>query len=1322
MTYKIISFILIIVHALLLGFLATVRSSLTSILATVLSLITTITLNIIFLVDNRRVTRSTTEASLYLIITGLTDLISLRSTWLRGRSPAVTTLIAFSIVCKALLLGLETYPKSFYDGKAENYAPEDRSALLARVFFWYINPLLKLGDQTILTLSDLYPLNEEFHAENTGKSISKLWLKHKDRENHALLLTILDYIKFQYLGLLPAQLLFSFFRFSQSFLISSIITYLETPSHQKDPNKLPVLLTAAVVIYIGTSTSLVQVAHIVARLSTSFLSASTVLLTDHSLFALTPGLAPLSLITSDLTGLNEGLQILLEIPISFLEVIIGSTLLWFLLGPIAVVPCLVVCVCTYLQTVTSKKVPVLQAEWMAQVEKRVSVATNVLRNMKSVKAAGLVRAMETWLTKERGIEVDKVKKLRWVFLRGIIVTNFPFLFNGLIVFVIFEVMAAVNGTPRLTAAEAFTSLALLNMIALPAARLLRSIPRCLASMGNVQRIESFLRSEKFEDWRGDLEDDGRVVVEVDGLSTKENKEVKPINFKAIKGSLTMVIGPVGCGKSTLLRCMQGEVKATSGSVSLSAKLVGYCGQAPWLPNDTIRSAIIGPSTSTEDEHWYKKILSLCCLDTDFDQFPKGDLAEVGSKGLKLSGGQKQRIALARVLYARCPILLLDDFISGLDERTRNTIVNRLFVPDGFIKQQGITVILVTHLTAYMSLADQLLVLDKQGAQEYAGPPADWDEYIEVLHKGEEKLKDLTSNSTPPEKSTLAAIPPKDDENRQIGDTEDWFYYGKVIGLWPIIAIIPISFMACVGINFQMFILKWATDPGKNMSLPIFIIIYAVSMIIATASITLMIAFILLIIAPLSSINLHRILTKTVLHAPLSLFDKLDSSLLINRFSQDMSLVDMMLPTTIYNVIVLFMLGLIELSLICSGSSYMALSVPVVFTVLYFIQRYYLRTSRQLRLLDIEAKSPLYRHLTESLEGNTTIRALRWIGPYRSLLFENINGMLGPAYTLNCAQRWLSLALDLTVAGMGILVVSLALLVPGSSSGGTVGISMVSILSFNNHLQEFVSNWINAEMFLGAVRRTREFERDVEPEDKGEDDTEEMTMEVGDILWKGVGVVYEDGTRALDNVCVNVLAGENVAITGRTGSGKSTLVSVLLRLVPYRDGEIRIAGHRLDTIPLHTLRKHIICLPQDALIFSAPLKFTLDPTLSVDDEILIKALKQVELWNTLEQRGGLDADLQPDSLSAGEQQLIALARALVRKHELGNNCILVLDEATSNVDAITQEIVRKVVDDAFKGITVIQVAHRGEVVATCQKVIKMDAGKVVGVDKVVPPLS
>jgi ATP-binding cassette subfamily C (CFTR/MRP) protein 1 len=176
--------------------------------------------------------------------------------------------------------------------------------------------------------------------------------------------------------------------------------------------------------------------------------------------------------------------------------------------------------------------------------------------------------------------------------------------------------------------------------------------------------------------------------------------------------------------------------------------------------------------------------------------------------------------------------------------------------------------------------------------------------------------------------------------------------------------------------------------------------------------------------------------------------------------------------------------LTNLGIVCVASRYMAASIPVILFVLYWIQRFYLRTSRQIRLLDLEARSPLYKHFTETLEGLTTIRALCWGETFNQTALRILDVSQKPYYTLFIIQRWLSLVLECTVAGIGVLVVALALRLPGSS-GGAVGVALTSILGFNVNLQSLISSWTNAEMALGSVARTRSFMRDtpkeVEPE-------------------------------------------------------------------------------------------------------------------------------------------------------------------------------------------------------------------------------------------------
>jgi ATP-binding cassette subfamily C (CFTR/MRP) protein 1 len=184
------------------------------------------------------------------------------------------------------------------------------------------------------------------------------------------------------------------------------------------------------------------------------------------------------------------------------------------------------------------------------------------------------------------------------------------------------------------------------------------------------------------------------------------------------------------------------------------------------------------------------------------------------------------------------------------------------------------------------------------------------------------------------------------------------------------------------------------------------------------------------------------------------------------------------------------------------------------------------------------------------------------------------------------------------------------------------------------------------------------------------------------------------------------------------SGKSTLLSSLLRLVDPSDGQIVIDGVDIGKVNKNIVRDRLICLPQDALIFPGTFRFNLDPISRIpEDEKLVEVLKSVRLWDMVEQRGGLLSDLKVDTLSHGEQQLLALARAILRKQAAAGHCILVLDEATSNLDKGTEVLIQEVISKEWKNNTVITVAHRLETVQDSDYIVLLEKGEVI---KIGPP--
>jgi ATP-binding cassette, subfamily C (CFTR/MRP), member 1 len=305
------------------------------------------------------------------------------------------------------------------------------------------------------------------------------------------------------------------------------------------------------------------------------------------------------------------------------------------------------------------------------VQRRVGICSSVLRSMKSVKLTGLVVSMSDLVQSERVRELQKAKQFRILTVWVQLVSNLPTTIAPMIAFAAYVIKADIDHTAQLTTAQAFTALSVLTLLTAPTSQLLGAMPTITAGMGCVRRIHAFISSDAHDDKRDVLDNHHANHSFTDAskskLDTFDEKAEKgsqssndtvisfnnvilptsgdggknAITFEAGRGTLTTVLGPVGCGKSTLLRCVLGEIQQTSGDVSVASTYIGYCSQSPWIPNERIRASIIGPNDF--DEPWYREVIKICELESDFSQMPENDLTITGSRGIVLSGGQKHRI-------------------------------------------------------------------------------------------------------------------------------------------------------------------------------------------------------------------------------------------------------------------------------------------------------------------------------------------------------------------------------------------------------------------------------------------------------------------------------------------------------------------------------------------------------------------------------------------------------------------------------------------------------------------------------------------------------
>ena len=397
-------------------------------------------------------------------------------------------------------------------------------------------------------------------------------------------------------------------------------------------------------------------------------------------------------------------------------------------------------------------------------------------------------------------------------------------------------------------------------------------------------------------------------------------------------------------------------------------------------------------------------------------------------------------------------------------------------------------------------------------------------------------------------------------------------------------------------------------------------------------------------------------------------------------------------------------------MIAVGAKYFATIIPFCFLATYGLQKFYLRTSRQLRLLDLEAKSPLYTHFTETLEGLPTIRAFGWQAAFERENTRLLDLSQRPYYLLYCIQRWLNLVLDLMVAALAVILIAFAVQLSDTTSGAAIGVALVNILGFSQSLSTLIDRYTTLETSLGAIARIKNFEETTVQEHlpQERDSTPDHWPSHGLVEFRDITASYTpDAEPVLRNLTLTIRPGQKVGICGRTGSGKSSLLAALFRLLELRSGQIHVDSIDISTLPRQIIRSSLIAVPQDPFLLAGSIRFNISPTEALPDEIIIAALNKVGLWDLVKARGGLDVNISQAPFSHGQQQLFCLARAMLRK-----STVLVLDEATSSVDAQTDEKMQKIIREEFKHHTILTVAHRLNTIMDSDQVAVLEQGRLV----------
>ncbi|KAF1848738.1 P-loop containing nucleoside triphosphate hydrolase protein [Cucurbitaria berberidis CBS 394.84] len=1343
----------------------------------VISFVGALVLGLLSFYEHLRSIRPSFLLNVYLLFTVFFDVTRSRSYALSPDLDLIANIFATRVAVKVFLAIFEARGKRMLLlPEFADCPPEATSGVYKRTSFWWLNELFKKGFSNSLTVDDLFHLDKHLKADYLHHSLGSAWDRLTRASPHSLFVATLKKLRWHILAVVPPRLCLIAFNFCQPFLIHRAVNFSQQSVTPQTTNIGYGLIGAYVLVFVGIAVSTGQYMHSTFRFITMmrgglvsmlYSKATDIALTDVDVAS------SLTLMSADVERIVTGMETGHEIWSNTLEIALAMYLLEQQLGVACAIPIGVAVVSLLGSLGVTSLIMQRQALWLEAIERRIAATNAMLNSMKGVKMCGLTDVLRDDLQQLRVDELNISKKFRKLLIWTMGFSYISPIVAPILAFAVFSILAQKSGgASTLDTATVFTSLSLFTLLTEPLGSLIMALSALMGGIGSFKRIQEFIstkaRTEKRKfpstqssvAWVSDIGSESEKVSDAsqksqlslevrDGGSLgsqaiviengyfgwdKERQSLgtlQAINMVVPRGKITMVVGPVGCGKSTLLKAVLGELPLMGGTLQVSSLRIALCDQTAWHVNGTVQESIIG--VSDFDQRWYSSVVRGCALDEDLRQLPQGDQTQIGSKGIALSGGQSQRIALARAVYAQKDIVILDDCLSGLDGQTENRIWHSLFGHEGLLKRCRTTVLIASSSAKRLPYCDHIVALDKEGKIIEQGtfeklnisggyvsgfdlPPPDWEFTLEKhIYEAPPKYTERQTSSKVTEDDIQA------EANRRTGDIAIYLYYIGSVGWIPTIIFIVSMIIFIFGISFpSIWVKMWAeyNERFPNQRLGYYLGIYAMLGGLALFFLIVSCWQLIITMVPRSGVIFHQKLLDTVLGSPMSFFSTTDTGVTLNRFSQDLMLIDMELPVAALNTFATFVLCISQMALIAVAAPFAAISFPVVGISVYFIQKFYLRTSRQLRFLDLETKSPLYTQFSEILEGLATIRAFGW----QSFVEDKAKALLDrsqrPFYLLFAVQRWLTFVLDLVVAAVATILIILVVALRGKLSAGYVGVALLNVVLFSQSIKLLISFWTQLETHIGSVARIKNFTTDAVTEDQENEDhiPPPNWPSAGKIEFKNIEAYHRPGEPVISDFSLSIKAGEKVAIVGRTGSGKSSLVLSLFRMIELSAGSITIDSLPLHRVPRQTIRSRLIGLPQDAYLLPGSVRLNADPLKQSHDKAIMQALKDVQLWDVIVAKGDveryahpLDVEVEDLHFSHGQRQLFCLARALLRREKAS---VVVLDEATSNLDHATDSHVQRLLRSKFPSHTLIAVAHKLDTVLDFDKVVVMNQGQLV----------
>ncbi|XP_074550610.1 ATP-binding cassette sub-family C member 4-like [Halichoeres trimaculatus] len=1245
--------------------------------------------------------------------------------------------------------------------------PSASANLLSKIFFCWLNPLFRLGYKRKLEENDMFKILPEDASERLGEELQCYWNREvqqaaKELRTPSLTRALIQCYWRSYSLIGIFIFVQEVFKVIQPLLLGKMIEYFERYNPTDTSAGYKAYGYAA-----GISLSTITVAMLhhlyfyhVQRVGMKIRVAVCHMVYRKALFLNSRALAKtttghvVNLLSNDVNKFDESTLYLHFLWISPLQAVTVIVLLLYAIGPSCLAGMAVLFFLMPLQMMFGHFFSSLRGQTAILTDDRMRIMNEVISGIRVIKMYGWEKPFAELVHEVRRLEISKIMKSSY--LRGLNMASF-FVGSKIIIFITVCVYVLTGNT--LSASSVFMAVSLYGAVRLTITLFFPyAIEKVSESLISIRRVQSFLLLDEVAPHHLGLPvAEKGCTVEIQDLicywdKMLEAPTLQNVSFTVKSEQLLAVIGPVGAGKSSLLNAILGELSQESGVVKVKGELT-YTSQQPWILPGTVRSNILFGKEL--DPKKYDRVLGACALKRDVELLPGGDLALVGDRGANLSGGQKARVSLARAVYQDADIYLLDDPLSAVDAEVGRHLFEECIC--GLLKKKPR--ILVTHQLQYLKAADQIVVL-KEGQMVACGTFSELQssglDFISLLKEEEDKeearqgmtsipgtlshcarslsdnVKSSMSSLSTSQYSLIEGAEPlevvvqhAEEEGRSEGNI-DLRMYVKLFraGANFLVLLVLILLNALAQITFVLqdwWLACWASEQKhinvtehlngsfpRQLDLDLYLGVYA-GLTATSVVFGFLRSLVFFNILVCSAQTLHNSMFNAILRTPVRFFDVNPIGRILNRFSKDIGYLDSLLPWTFVDFIQVFLqvIGVIAVAAVIIP--WILLPVAPLLAVFLYLRCYFLRTSRDIKRLESTTRSPVFSHLSSTLQGLSTIRAFKVQQRFQTM-FDDYQDLHSEAWFLFLTtSRWFAVRLD-GICSIFVTITAFGCLFLRDVEPGAVGLALSYAVTLTGMFQWGVRQSAEIENMMTSVERVVEY-AELESEAPWETDKQPPPdwPNTGSITFDRVNFSYAASEAlVLKNLSVVFTPREKVGIVGRTGAGKSSLISALFRLAEP-EGRILIDGFLTSEIGLHTLRQRMSIIPQDPVLFTGTVRKNLDPFRQHTDEDLWNALQEVQMKAVVEDLPNKLETVLTESgsnFSVGQRQLLCLARAILRK-----NRILIIDEATANVDLRTDSLIQQTIRDKFQECTVLTIAHRLNTIIDCDRILVLAAGRI-----------